>query len=40
MTGNVVKLGFALAGAKGFSVGSSLLALGVFLIGAMVGGKI
>jgi uncharacterized membrane protein YoaK (UPF0700 family) len=40
MTGNIVILGFALAGAKGFSVSSSLLALGAFLLGAAGGGRI
>jgi uncharacterized membrane protein YoaK (UPF0700 family) len=38
MTGNVVFLGFALAGASGLSIPSSLLALGSFLAGALVGG--
>jgi uncharacterized membrane protein YoaK (UPF0700 family) len=38
MTGNVVFLGFALAGAGGLSVGSSLVALGSFLAGAFAGG--
>ena len=40
MTGNIVILGFALAGAKGFSVSSSLLALGAFVVGAAGGGRI
>jgi uncharacterized membrane protein YoaK (UPF0700 family) len=40
MTGNIVLLGFALAGAKGLSVSSSLLALGAFLVGAAGGGRI
>jgi uncharacterized membrane protein YoaK (UPF0700 family) len=40
MTGNVVILGFALAGAKGFSVSACLLALGAFLVGAAGGGRI
>jgi hypothetical protein len=35
MTGNVVFLGFALAGAKGFSISASLLALGAFGLGAV-----
>jgi uncharacterized membrane protein YoaK (UPF0700 family) len=39
MTGNVVFLGFALAGAKGFSVASSLVALAAFLLGAVIGGR-
>jgi uncharacterized membrane protein YoaK (UPF0700 family) len=34
MTGNIVFLGFALAGAKGFSVSASLVALAAFLTGA------
>lgn len=38
MTGNVVFLGFALAGASGLSTVSSLLALGAFLVGAGLGG--
>jgi uncharacterized membrane protein YoaK (UPF0700 family) len=38
MTGNVVFLGFALAGASGLSAGSSLVALGAFLLGALGGG--
>jgi uncharacterized membrane protein YoaK (UPF0700 family) len=40
MTGNVVLLGFALAGAKGLSVVSSLLALAAFLLGAVLGGRL
>jgi uncharacterized membrane protein YoaK (UPF0700 family) len=40
MTGNVVFLGFALAGAGGVSIASSLIALGAFLLGAQVGGRI
>jgi uncharacterized membrane protein YoaK (UPF0700 family) len=40
MTGNVVLLGFAAAGAKGFSVTASLTSLAVFLIGAVFGGRI
>jgi uncharacterized membrane protein YoaK (UPF0700 family) len=40
MTGNVVFLGFAIAGAAGLSVGASLAALGAFLVGAVVGGRI
>ncbi|HXJ64270.1 MAG TPA: YoaK family protein [Actinomycetota bacterium] len=40
MTGNVVFLGFALAGAKGFSVAASLLALGAFALGAVWGGRL
>ena len=38
MTGNVVFLGFALAGAGGLSIAASLLALGSFLAGALGGG--
>jgi uncharacterized membrane protein YoaK (UPF0700 family) len=38
MTGNVVFLGFALAGASGLSSASSLIALGSFLLGALAGG--
>ena len=38
MTGNVVFLGFALAGASGLSSASSLAALASFLLGALVGG--
>jgi uncharacterized membrane protein YoaK (UPF0700 family) len=38
MTGNVVFLGFALAGASGLSSASSLVALGSFLAGAFAGG--
>ncbi|HEY2522598.1 MAG TPA: YoaK family protein [Streptosporangiaceae bacterium] len=38
MTGNVVFLGFALAGAPGFSVGASLVALAAFAAGALLGG--
>jgi len=37
MTGNVVLLGFAVAGAEGLSVSRSLTALGAFLIGAVLG---
>jgi uncharacterized membrane protein YoaK (UPF0700 family) len=38
MTGNVVFVGFALAGANGFSLSASLSALAGFLVGAAVGG--
>jgi uncharacterized membrane protein YoaK (UPF0700 family) len=38
MTGNVVFVGFALAGAPGFSLAASLIALAGFLVGAGVGG--
>lgn len=40
MTGNVVFLGFALAGASELSASASLLALGAFLLGAVAGGWI
>ena len=39
MTGNVVFLAFALAGAQGFSVFASLLALAAFGLGAVAGGR-
>jgi len=38
MTGNVVFLGFAVAGAPGFSLPASLSALAGFLLGALAGG--
>jgi len=38
MTGNVVFIGFALAGAPGFSLAASLVALAGFLVGARFGG--
>jgi uncharacterized membrane protein YoaK (UPF0700 family) len=40
MTGNVVFLGFALAGASGFSVAASLVAVGAFSLGALAGGRL
>jgi uncharacterized membrane protein YoaK (UPF0700 family) len=40
MTGNVVFLAFALAGAPGFSIGASLVALVAFTGGAFVGGRL
>ncbi len=40
MTGNVVFLGFALAGASGLSEPASLAALAAFLLGALAGGRI
>src|SRR5438132_6180754 len=40
MTGNVVFLGFALAGAAGFSIPASLSALGAFSLGALAGGRL
>jgi uncharacterized membrane protein YoaK (UPF0700 family) len=39
MTGNVVFLGFAFAGARGFSIPASLVALVSFVFGALIGGK-
>jgi len=39
MTGNVVFLGFAFAGASGFSIPASLVALVSFVFGALIGGK-
>jgi uncharacterized membrane protein YoaK (UPF0700 family) len=39
MTGNVVFLGFAFAGASGFSVLASLVAVGAFLTGAAIGAR-
>ena len=39
MTGNVVFLGFAAAGAEGLSVARSTAALAAFLVGAVVGGR-
>ena len=38
MTGNVVFVGFAIAGAPGFSLTASLFALAGFLLGALFGG--
>ena len=40
MTGNVVLLGFAVAGAPGFSIAASLASLGSFLLGAAAAGRI
>jgi uncharacterized membrane protein YoaK (UPF0700 family) len=40
MTGNVVFLGFAVAGIPGFSLAASLAALGGFLVGALAGGAL
>src|SRR6201999_1644248 len=40
MTGNVVFLGFALAGAPGFSIGASLAAMAAFAAGALVSGRL
>jgi uncharacterized membrane protein YoaK (UPF0700 family) len=40
MTGNIVFLGFAIAGEPGFSVARSLVALAGFLAGATLGGRL
>src|SRR5271154_3258725 len=40
MTGNVLFVAFALAGARGFSVTSSLTALGAFALGSLLGGLV
>ena len=40
MTGNVVFVGFAIAGVAGFSLAASLLGLVGFLVGAGVGGRL
>ena len=40
MTGNVVFAGFAIAGAGGFSLAASLVALAAFAGGALLGGRI
>src|SRR3954467_12595993 len=40
MTGNVVFVGFALAGAAGFSLSASLAALAGFVLGARAGGRL
>ena len=40
MTGNVVLLGFAAAGASEFSAAVSLVAMGSFLFGAVAGGRL
>lgn len=40
MTGNIVFLGFAVAGAPGFALAASLAALGGFLVGALAGGAL
>jgi uncharacterized membrane protein YoaK (UPF0700 family) len=40
MTGNVIFLGFAIAGAKGLSIGASLLAIGAFLAGSVAGSRV
>jgi uncharacterized membrane protein YoaK (UPF0700 family) len=40
MTGNIVVLGFAAAGAPGFSVAATLASLGAFLVGAGAAGRL
>ncbi|GAA4623770.1 YoaK family protein [Actinoallomurus vinaceus] len=40
MTGNVAVIGFALAGAPGFSITGSLISLAAFLIGAVGAGRL
>jgi uncharacterized membrane protein YoaK (UPF0700 family) len=40
MTGNVVFLGFAAAGTPGLSALASILAIGAFALGALVGGRL
>jgi uncharacterized membrane protein YoaK (UPF0700 family) len=40
MTGNIVFLGFAIAGAQGFSVLASALALASFAVGSLLGGRL
>jgi len=40
MTGNIVLLGFAVAGVQSLSVGRSLMALGAFLLGAVLGVRV
>src|SRR6476660_1722519 len=40
MTGNVVFIGFAVAGAAGFSLAASLVGLGGFLLGAGAAGQL
>jgi len=40
MTGNIVFLAFALAGAHGFSIVSSFLGLASFVAGSLVGGRV
>lgn len=40
MTGNIVFLGFAVAGAAGFSIAASLVALVSFVAGSVIGGRI
>src|SRR5882757_2346935 len=40
MTGNIVFLGFGIAGAGGISIWASLTAVGSFLVGGVAGGRI
>ncbi|HWE67181.1 MAG TPA: YoaK family protein [Acidimicrobiales bacterium] len=40
MTGNVVFLAFALVGAPGFSIAGSAVALALFWVGALIGGRL
>src|SRR5258705_614442 len=40
MTGNVVFLGFAIADPQNFSIPASLVAIGAFLAGALLGGRL
>jgi uncharacterized membrane protein YoaK (UPF0700 family) len=40
MTGNVVFLGFAIAGAHGLSIWESLVAIAAFLLGGLIGGRL
>ncbi|HWF51283.1 MAG TPA: YoaK family protein [Solirubrobacteraceae bacterium] len=40
MTGNVVFLGFAIAGAHGLSIWESLVAVAAFLLGGLIGGRL
>src|SRR3982074_697605 len=40
MTGNVVFLGFAMVAVPGLSIGRSGVALGAFVIGATIGGRL
>jgi uncharacterized membrane protein YoaK (UPF0700 family) len=40
MTGNVVFLAFALAGARGFSITASVAAMAAFALGALIGGRL
>src|ERR1700754_612571 len=40
MTGNIVFLGFAFGGVPGLSIGRSVTALGFFLVGGFLAGKV